>query len=453
MTIIFVDISKLRAMLAKLHARLGDFWWYSLMMFLACRAADVLNAFVGLWLVPKYVDPSELGAVKPLTDFAAFLAVPIAVFANTFRNEMTLLATNREFGRLKSLMQGVFVSVAIFIVLALATAKWTFPLFLERIRIPAGSLAMLVIASSFLGAISPIYNNALQALKKFKTSTIINLAGAPLRILVMLVAMPFRALSGYFLGQCAPSAFTIGACIFGLKKELSVPAKPYWNRETIRRFTGTLAIFALWALTGGTCTLIESLVLRQRLPDLDSAGYYMATRFSDISTYLYMTLAFAMFPFSAEIAKKGGDIRPLVLKATAASFAFCAVTATTFLLIGKPILALLPHGTQYAEYWWAIPCLIGISAIGTLPGLYTTAEISAGRFGFLKWLMPIEIIYPSLLLVVTGYGYFKALMPADWIEFLHFHNIYALDTMLWWMTAGQLARLVCCCIAMRKKRQ
>ena len=40
-------------MLNRLHARLGDFWWYSLMLFCACRAADLLNAFVGLWLVPN----------------------------------------------------------------------------------------------------------------------------------------------------------------------------------------------------------------------------------------------------------------------------------------------------------------------------------------------------------------------------------------------------------------
>jgi hypothetical protein len=40
MTIIFVDICKLRATLAKLHSKLGDFWWYSLMLFCACRAAD-----------------------------------------------------------------------------------------------------------------------------------------------------------------------------------------------------------------------------------------------------------------------------------------------------------------------------------------------------------------------------------------------------------------------------
>ena len=28
-------------MLAKLHAWLGDFWWYSLMLFCACRAAPL----------------------------------------------------------------------------------------------------------------------------------------------------------------------------------------------------------------------------------------------------------------------------------------------------------------------------------------------------------------------------------------------------------------------------
>ena len=52
----------MKRFLDRIHSRLGDFWWYSLMLFLACRAADALNVFVGLWLVPKYVGSSELGA-------------------------------------------------------------------------------------------------------------------------------------------------------------------------------------------------------------------------------------------------------------------------------------------------------------------------------------------------------------------------------------------------------
>ena len=122
-------------MLAKLHAKLGDFWWYSLMLFCACRAADLLNAFVGLWLVPKYVGPAELGAVQPLTQFANFMAIPVAAFANTFRNELTRLSIGKEFGKLKTLMRGVFVATAIFLFLAIVVARFLLPAFLERIRI------------------------------------------------------------------------------------------------------------------------------------------------------------------------------------------------------------------------------------------------------------------------------------------------------------------------------
>ena len=43
----------MKVLLQRLHAKLGDFWWYSLMIFVASRAADYLNVFVGLWLVPK----------------------------------------------------------------------------------------------------------------------------------------------------------------------------------------------------------------------------------------------------------------------------------------------------------------------------------------------------------------------------------------------------------------
>ena len=87
------------------------------MIFCAWRAADFMNAIVGLWLVPKYINPVELGAVMPLTQFASFLVIPIAAFANTFRNEISRLSINREFGKLKTLMRGVFVGTVIFLLI------------------------------------------------------------------------------------------------------------------------------------------------------------------------------------------------------------------------------------------------------------------------------------------------------------------------------------------------
>ncbi len=442
-------------MLAKIHARLGDFWWYSLMLFCACRAADLLNAFIGLWLVPKYVDHSELGAVMPLTQFANFLAIPIAAFANTFRNELTRLSIGKEFGKLKTLMRGVFAAAAVFLFVAIIVARFLLPAFLERIRIVEGSLGLVIIAASFVSAVSPIYGNALQALKKFKAQSILSIVGAPVRLIAMLIAMPFRAITGYFVGQAAVPAFVIAASVFCLKKELAVKAEPYWNRETASKFSKLFAVFLASGLADGIFLLIEATVLRQRLPDLDSAGYYMATRFSEIASFLSATLAFTIFPFTAEKSAAGEDTKPLLLKVIGANALFCIALSAPFLFCGKWILSLLPHGEQYAAYWWAIPWLIGITFLVSIITFFMTAEISANRFGFMKWMIPINLAYPVLLLLVTGYGYYTAYIPASWTAFLDAHNIRSLDTMLWWITIFNALRAVLCLskISMRNGQQ
>ncbi len=439
----------------RLHARLGDFWWYSLMLFCACRAADLLNAFVGLWLVPKYVDPSELGAVMPLAQFANFLAIPVAAFANTFRNELTRLSINKEFGKLKTLMRGVFAATAVFLFAAIVVARFTLPLFLERIRIVEGSLGLVIIAASFVGAVAPIYSNALQALKKFKAQSLLSVVGAPVRLIAMLVAMPFRALTGYFVGQAAVPAFSIAASVFCLKKELAVKAEPYWNRETLKKFSALLAVFLVWGVATGFYSLVESTIIRQRLPDIDSASYYMATRFSEIAGFLACTLAFTIFPFAAEKAAKGEDTRPLVVKSIIANAFFCLILSIPFLFFGKAILSFLPHGDAYSAYWWAIPWLIGINYLISITGIYSTAEFSANRFDFLKWYIPLYIAYPILLLLVTGHGYLTSIIPMSWSEFLAKHNIYSLANMLWWMTAMTAIMATICMISMLcdKKRK
>lgn len=421
------------------------------MIFCACRLGDLMNAFVGLWLVPKYVDPSELGAVQPLTQFAGFLAIPVTAFANTFRNELSRLSIGREFGKLKTLLRGVFIATAIFLFIAIVAARLLLPAFLERIRIVEGSLGIVIIASSFIGAVAPIYTNALQALKKFKAQSIINVVGAPIRLLVMLVAMPFRALSGYFVGQTSTPVFNIVASAFALRRELSVKAEPYWTRETVKKFSSLLAIFLLMTSSGSFWGLVESTVIRQRLPDLDSAGYYMATRFSEIASFFLTTIAFTIFPFTAKLAANNQDTRSLVFKAASASIAFSALIAVPFLFVGKPILSILPNGECYAEYWWAIPWLIGISAFSAFTGIYTTAEISANRFAYLKWCIPIDIAYPILLLLVTGHGYYAHLLPPSAAAFLDVHNIRSLSTMLWWMTGFNALKATLCLFSLAQR--
>ena len=443
----------MKALLDKLHARLGDFWWYTLMIFMAARAADCLNVFVGLWLVPKYVPPSELGAVMPLSNFAAFLAIPVGVFATTFRQELSNLAVKREFGKLKTLMRGVFIATAVFIVFAITVSHFLLPHYLERIRIAEGSLGMLILAYSFINAISPIFSNPLQALKKFKATTVISLVGAPVRLLTMLATIPLRALSGYFVGQASVPSFSIVTSVIALRKELSVKAEPYWTKSVVRRFGKLFLIFGASAVLGGISELVQSTVLRQRLPDVDSAAYYMVTRFSEITSFLSSTLLITIFPFAAELAAKGRSTHGLVNKSFGAIVITNALLALCFCLVGKPLLELLPQGQAYADFWWAIPCLIGISTLNAYGPIFLSAEIAANRFRSLFVTLPLTIIYTGGLLLVTGQGYYINCVGAKTAGVLDAVNVTSLKSMLAWMGAAAVIRYLIYAVYSRHTRK
>lgn len=417
-----------------LHKKLGDFWFYSLMIFCAMRAADALNMFVGLWLVPKYVPQDELGAVLPLTTFATAIAIPAYVFAMTFMKELNTLATKKEFGKMKSLMRGVFVGMGLFLFLSILIAKLTMPLFMERMRLVEGSLGFLIIASAFLGCASPVYTNALQGLKKFKAISLMNIIGAPIRLLTMLVAMPFRAISGYFIGQSSVPAFQIFASIFFLRKELSVKAEPYWTKPVFKSFSRLFAGMGLYIIIPMLTGLVEWTILRQRLPSVESGAFYMVTRFSDITGFVSGALLLTLFPFTSELAENGKSTKPLVIKSSLVMLILGFASAILFWIFGEALLGFFPNGEDFASYYWAIPWMAGISTLGSIQAFYTNTEVSAGRFGFLWWYAPFFAFWSILLLLITGFGYFKNIMPEPVFEFLKTHNITSLKALLSFQT-------------------
>ncbi|MBP5321319.1 MAG: hypothetical protein J6334_10040, partial [Kiritimatiellae bacterium] len=208
-----------------LKTKFGEFWWYSLLLFLAIRVADLVNAFIGLWLVPKFVPKEELGAVLPLTQFATMLALPAAIFGTVFMKQLNVLAVNDARGKMKSMLRTVFIAMALFLLFSLVVARISMAPILERMRIERGSLGILIIATGLAGAISPVYVNALQALKRFNALSLLHVLGAPIRLAVSLVAMPIRAITGYFTAQSAVSFWQIGLSLFALRKELGPDVK------------------------------------------------------------------------------------------------------------------------------------------------------------------------------------------------------------------------------------
>ena len=119
----------------------SPFFRHSLLLFLALRCGDAVSIAAGLWFVPKFVSPEEIGAVLPLTSFATFLSLPLFALAMTAMKESAHFAAANERGKVKSLLRGVFVSVAIMIVLGLAATTFAIPRFLSAMGVSQGHIA------------------------------------------------------------------------------------------------------------------------------------------------------------------------------------------------------------------------------------------------------------------------------------------------------------------------
>ena len=368
-------------------------------LFIALRLGDAINIAAGLWLVPCYIATEDLGAVLPATSFATFLAIPAFAFGFIFMREATRLACAREYGKLKSLVRGVFAGIGCLLLLALAVAACLMPGFLGYLRVPDSAAGFLVIASAFLGCVAPVYMDALNALKRFKAVGTIEIISSAARFLALLVLLPIRAFAGYFAGGAVQPLVRIMGALLALRRELSAPAEPFWSKGTMRRiailFIGVTAYLSAPMFAG----LVEQTLLRTELTAAESAGYYLATRLTDVLNTITFPLLLVLFPYASEATEQRSSIRPLVLRCSAVTLAAAAAFALVCAICGEKLLALLPNGCNALPYARHLPLLIATSALTACQNFCTNAEIAAGRFGFLAWFIPLHLAYPAALYV------------------------------------------------------
>lgn len=380
------------------------FLQHSLTMFLALRAGDAVSIAAGMWFVPRYVSPEDIGAVLPVTSFATFLSLPVFALAMAVMKESAALYARGERGRVKSLLGGVFAVAAAALVLVLAAAAITVPRYLGFMRVSDASVGFLVVAAAFLGCVAPVYTDALQSLRKFRALAAVEVAGSFVRFATMFALMPMRALAGYFAGQAALPAFRIVGSVVALKRDLAVQAESYWSMKSVRSLVIAFAAILAYQGVPMAATLVEQTVLRASFPAADSAGYYMVSRFSDFLSYLTFPLLLVMFPYTATAAARKRSTSPYVVKCSTAALAAAAVMSTVYFFFGPQLLSLMPHGSNYASYAVFMPYLTVAGALTACQVFYTNAEVSAGRFGFLKWLVPLHIVYPAALIAASRIG-------------------------------------------------
>ena len=116
-----------------------------------------------------------------------------------------------------------------------------------------------------------------------------------------------------------------------------------------------------------------------------------------------------MFPYTATAAQRDCSTRPYVVKCSAVTLVGAAVMVGAYALFGKELLSLMPHGSEYAAYVPYMPWLVIMTALTTCQVFYTNAEVSAGRYSFLLWIVPLHVIYPAALWLAASNGFVASL--------------------------------------------
>jgi len=369
-------------------------------MFVALRAADIINLVAGLYLVPKFVESADLGAVLPLVTFATTLATPAFAFAFVLMKESNVLASDRAFGPLKSLLRGAFVGTALLLVLSLAVAALFLPRFVSSLNAGSRAVAFVALAAAFAGSFAPVYSDALNGLKRFGAYGLTEIAAAVGRVSTMIVIMPFHAMLGFFCGNAAQPLVRIAGAVLALRKELSAPAESYWTQPTLRRLAVLFAGVLATTLPPMLVSLQELSLVRTLLSPDVSANYYLETRMTSILGYLTLPILLVLFPYAAQAARTGRSTRPLVVNCALAAFVGTFLLAIAYGFWGEPLMSLFPNAANVSpdpQLTRNLMTLLVIEFSGAVTAFYTNAEIAAGRFRFLTWFVPLHVGYAVFL--------------------------------------------------------
>ena len=400
-----------------IHARVGDLWWYTALLFVAQRFGDVINMFVGMWLVPHYVPQEELGAVLPLMQFVGFFALPLSIVTIPFMKFITVFIDNGEDGKAKAFICDVFAAVAVLAVLTIPMAYLLMPMVFSRLHVACGSLGFLVIAVAVIGATSSVFGYAIQGFRMYAVTIWTQVIQAPLRLVMMLVAMPFRALSGYMVGQTAGPITQIAAAMIAFRRRFGKMVKPmpYWDeyKGAIIRYT---LPFAIWSIAGTITGSFDTLVVRHRLPKFESAGYYMLTRFTDIAGYLGLAAAGFLFPMvaSRKASDRGG--RKLLWQSVSCAVVGGGVVVVLLTVMGGWLFGLVPEWRAYVSMTHLFPLAGAFTVCATVTGCFITYETAQGRFRFMWYVLPIHAVRTVFLYAVTGYTFFEGMVAQPILE-------------------------------------
>jgi len=411
-------INAVHMQLRRLRDRLGPLWWYTLLGFTVNRMGDVINVFIGLYLVPRLLPGKDLGALLPLMSVGAVFSTPLALLLIPAGKFLSVFAARGETGKIRALLED---SLGISLLYALAMTAWLLwqgDALLVRLQVTDTRLLWPVAGFAILVCIEPIVSGALRALQLFKPMLGAGLIGPYVRLAGMLTLLvPLGAL-GYLLAQLGTS---VSGVIYGLVILYATLHRlgrriSYWphGREMLRFALPLVALTIVGRIQGP----VEAMVIRHRLPTVDSAGYYYAIMLGNIPGYFTGAMMPFLWPILSDRFERGLKTEGLLIQSMLFNLVLGACFIGLFALVMPWFFTLpgpwKPYGA-YAGFVWQA-ALIG--TLKTAQIFYTSHEMACRRFTYMRYLIPLILIECAVLYALPGWVALRPWLPAtlwNWV--------------------------------------
>lgn len=411
-------ILRAKIRLGRLRDRLGTFWWFTLLSFAVSRMGDVINVFIGLYLVPRLLPGQDLGALLPLMVVGAVFSTPLALLLLPVGKFLSVFAAREEYGKVRALLED---SLGISLVFAVGMTIWIFrqgDALLLRMHVTDHRILWPVAGFAVLMCIEPMVSGTVRALKLFKPMLLASIFSPYVRLFGMLALLAPLGALGYLTAQLATVSWGV---LFGLVIVLLSLGRmgrrvSYWphGREML---LFALPLVAL-AIVGRIQGPIEALVIRHRLPTVDSAGYYYATMFGAIPGYFTAAMMPFFWPLISDRFERGQSTQGLLLQSMLFNLALGSLFVALFAAIMPWFFTLPGPWSQYGAYAGFVWQAAMIGTLKTAQSIYTAHEMACRRFVYMWYLIPMLLLESAVLYLLPAWSVAKPWLPAtlwNWV--------------------------------------
>lgn len=402
----------MREFLHRLRTHSGGIWWYTLLSFVIARMGEVVNFYIGVVLVPKYIPASDLGAVTPLMTIGSFFAFPIAILLIPVGKFLSVFAARGENGKVKALLLDSLYVIAAFSLVVILWLYVSRDAILLRMHVTDRRIIIPVAAFALLSCAEPIISTAQKALKCFRSMIVAGFVAPYVRLVFMLLLLAPLGVFGYLSAQLAMTLWGIACAAVALFMVLRRCGGRASYRADVRDMVAySLPLLAL-AIAGRVTGPAEAFVMRHRLPEEVTAGYYFSTMFGAIPGYATSALLAFFWPIVSEKYEKGERTSRLLAQSMVFNLAVgvAALIATAAVV---PYVFRLPGPwsgyTGYAKY--VAPAGL-ITLLGTIQGTYTAHESACRRFAYVWYSVPIGLLEAAVLYGLPAIGHGMPYVPA-----------------------------------------